>query len=167
MLPKLARCCQILVTFESKRMNQNPFESLQSCPDPDSVAVSPKLKPNYFEGIHNAFRGLFAFFCLVAAPIFIMPSFFDMFEEFGIDLPGIVSLFCRYCSIATKFSVILLPLSLATLAAIEIGFFMAPASKWKTWLNIVYWLALILIIGCICFGLFNTFSSIVYGLTSD
>ena len=146
-------------------MKENPFVSPETTADSVAADQPKMLSGRGFEIAHNVFRGLLAFIFIGLLPVFIVPEFKDMFEEFGIDLPLVTQYVVQLCNLATRFSYVFLPLSFLAFASIEFGLFNLPRSRSKTLINIVYWLILVLIVGLVCYSAGLGFLSITTGLT--
>ena len=142
-------------------MTENPFAAHQS---PEGSKLKPKTSPRNVEFFHNALRGLIAFLCLGFVPVFIMPIFINMFEEFGIELPGLSILIVNFSSRARMFWIVFLPFSLCAFAGIEFGLFAMPKGTLKTLANVAYWIALICVIGIVCLSLAIPCIAIINGL---
>ena len=147
-------------------MKENPFTSLGTTAEPVAADQPKTLSGRGFEIAHNVFRGLLAFFFIGYVPVFIVPGFKDMFEEFGVQLPLVLQYVVHFSNLAVSLSLAFLPLCILVFTSIEFGLFNLPRSRSKTLINIVYWLILILIVGLGCYGVWLAFLSITTGLTS-
>ena len=147
--------------------NSNPYIPIQTLAESESkVTAKPKTGERGSEIFHNAFRGLLAFLFLGFVPVFILPKFKVLFEEFEAELPTLAQLVLQFGDLAAVVPIAFLPLSFGLFAAIECGIFTIPTSPLKTLINIVYWLALILVIGSASFTFLNIFNQISSSLAS-
>ena len=147
-------------------MKENPYTSPEATAESAAATDRPKpLSGRGFEIAHNVFRGLLAFIFIGLLPVFIVPEFKDMFEEFGIDLPLVTQNVFQFCNLATRFSYVFLPLSFLAFASIEFGLFNLSSSRSKILINVLYWLILILTVVLACYGIGLAFLSIITGLT--
>ena len=145
--------------------DSNPFTPTRTLADPASVTVQ-KAGPRIAEMSHNLFRGLLAFFFLGFVPIFILPNFTAMFSEFGIELPLLTQWVIHLSNFARRFFWLFGPFAFAVIVGIEVGIYFISSRRWKTLVNIVYWLALLIAIGLIGTSLLIPYSSIVTGLAA-
>ena len=148
-------------------MKENPFTSPETTAEPIAADQPKTLSGRGFEIAHNVFRGLLAFFFIGYVPVFIVPGFKDMFEEFGIDLSLVSQYVVRFSNLVVSLSYVYLPLCVLAFASIEFGLFNLPSSRSKALINVVYWLVLVLIVGLACYGVWLTLLSITTGLTAD
>ena len=146
-------------------MKENPFVSPETTADPVAVDQPKTLSGRGFEIAHNVFRGLLAFFFIGYVPVFIVPGFKDMFEEFGVQLSLVLQYVVHFSNLAVSLSLAFLPLCILVFTSIEFGLFNLPSSRSKTLINVVYWLILILIVGLACYSTGLTILSITPGLT--
>ena len=146
-------------------MQENPFTSPETTAEAVAADQSKTLLGRGLEVAHNVFRGLLAFLCIGYVPVFIVPGFKDMFEEFGIDLTLVSQYVVRFSNLVVSLSYVYLPLCVLAFASIEFGLFNLPSSRSKTLINVVYWLILILIVGLACYSTGLTILSITTGLT--
>ena len=58
--------------------DSNPFQPTQTAADP----AKQKTGKRGFEIVHNVLRGLLVFLSIAIIPVFILPNFADMFDEF-------------------------------------------------------------------------------------
>ena len=145
--------------------NGNPYTPTQTPADP-TVISEQKTDVRIPEIVNNVLRGIVAFLCFGFAPVFILPKLQTLFEEFGLELPTITQLILQLSHLASTTAILFLPFTLGFLAAVEIGLYSIPSGKWKTLLNIAYWLALILVIGLAFFSLMISYNQIIRGLSA-
>ena len=145
--------------------NGNPYTPMQTPADPALISEQ-KTNVRILEIANNTFRGIVAFLCFGFAPVFILPKLQTLFEEFGLELPTITQLILQFSHLASTTAILFLPFILGFLAAVEIGLYSIPSGKWKTLLNIVYWLALILVISLAFSSLMIPYNQIIRGLSA-
>ena len=146
-------------------MKENPFTSLGTTAEPVAADQPKTLSGRGFEIVHNVFRGLLAFFFIGYVPVFIVPGFKDMFEEFGVQLPLVLQYVVHFSNLAVSLSLAFLPLCILAFASIEFGLFNLSSSRSKILINVLYWLILILTVVLACYGIGLAFLSIITGLT--
>ena len=134
-------------------MENNPFEPLKSVVFSASLTGADRKLGGYLEVFHNIIRGLFAFFYFGIAPFFVVPAFWDLFEEFGVELPGYSILVLEFSSLTVRYWYVLLPLSICLLAGIEFAILKGFSGMAKLSVNIIYWLVLLLIAGIAFLGI--------------
>ena len=128
-------------------MEDNPFEPLKSSIAPTAIVVANRKPHSNFEISHNIFRGVFAFIYFGIAPVFIVPLFSDMFEEFGITVPLVTTYVLQFGSLAFHYWYVMLPLSFCIFAGIEFAILKHLKGTSKILVNIIYWLVLLLVAG--------------------
>ena len=132
--------------------DNNPFAPAKTTANPAVAEKNQKTGGRTFEIVHNAFRGLFAFFCFGIVPAFIAPNVEDICQEVGIDLVELPLLTQLVLEYSKYISLLVLPV-VGMFAVIEFGIFSIRSNFWKTLINITYWLVLIVLGGLICFSL--------------
>ena len=148
--------------------DSNPFTPTQTLADPAATEAKRKGGVLNFEIMNNALRGALAFLCFGVAPICLAQilNLKALFEEFGVELPVLTQWVIQFSDLASSFSFLFLPLAFVVFAGIEFGIYSIPSSFWKTLVNIVYWLALVLVIGFVGFSLVMPLIATVSGLTA-
>ena len=141
-------------------MEGNPFEPLKSVVSSASLTGAERKLGGYLEVFHNIIRGLFTFFYFGIAPIFMVPSFLDLFEEFGIELPGYSILVLQFSRLTIRYWYVWLPLSICLFAGIEFAILKGLSGIAKLSVNILYWLVLLLIAGIAFLGIWMPFQII-------
>ena len=147
--------------------NSNPYIPIQTpAKSKSEVTAKPKTGGRGFEIFHNVFRGILAFLFLGYVPVFVLPKFRNLYEEFGVELPTMAQLVLQYSNLAYASAIVFLPLSFVLFAVIECGIFSIPSGLLKTLINIVYWLALILVIGLAFLTFLNVFNQMSSSIAS-
>ena len=140
--------------------DSNPFTPTRTSAEPTGAAAEQKTVSRGFEIFHNMIRGVFAFLSVCITPVFILPSFANLFGEFGVELPTLAQFVLEFSQFVCTIWLTFVPICFVVFGAIELGIFSIPSRKWKTLVNVAYWLVLVIVIGAACLTLTAVFNAL-------
>ena len=134
-------------------MEDNPYEPLKANFDSAAIVEANRKTHSNFEISHNILRGVFAFIFFGIAPVVVVPGYEKMFEEFGMEVPLSTICVLEFSHFAIRYWYVLLPFSFCIFGGIEFAILtlFKGTSKWLV--NIIYWLALLLVAGIAWLGI--------------
>jgi len=143
-------------------MTENPFQS-----GPPSIGEAPSRKIRWASIFWQFIRFGFACFVFIVVPIFIAPSLYNMFEEFGIELPGTTQLFVALADKLTETMVLSVPLIFVMLLGIELGIFHLPNTRGGRLVSLIWWMLLVSVLVFHLVAISMPMVSIISGLTGS
>lgn len=97
--------------------------------------------------VNAALRLAVWFMLLVVGLMFVTPEMMNMFEEFGIELPGLTQFVIAMSDRMIKFWFVVLPGAAFMAMGAEAILFFLPQGSNRRILNWIYWLVVVVIVG--------------------
>lgn len=144
--------------LESAVNFNQPIALLMNIVENRNSDIDAKFSPlSIFNSIFR-FLGWISFAVIV--PMFVVPTFYEMFVEFGIELPTMTMLAVSLSDRIIKFWFILLPLVVLMAAGAELLLLFLPLGTNRRILNYIHWVVFFIVVSAYLFTLLQPYLEI-------